>query len=354
MLTPPAVPTWRDQDLSRKMADLLSVIGSVFLLIFGTSSFRAGLPIYGVALYVFAAATLLNLFVFKTWHNWRLYRSVVLVIFSSLMIFLVLSGGENGTGILWCYSYPLLTFPLFGHRLGKWLIGGGMAGAILVMYMPELVGANYSYPMEFKHRFAGSLVFVSLMAYILEYARARADERTQVAMDLLRHHANRDELTGTYNRRGIKQKVQLELHRVGRDHTEMSVVLCDIDYFKKINDNHGHDLGDQALKEVARILMETVRITDSVGRWGGEEFLILLPNTSLIKGYQLIERVRKRIAQEPLIFGELSLNISISCGICSTRFSSQFDDLIRAADTSLYEAKADGRNCTRPVLAKAS
>ena len=123
-----------------------------------------------------------------------------------------------------------------------------------------------------------------------------------------------------------------------------------MDWFKRINDRYGHDVGDVALQHIARILGDTVRVTDMVGRWGGEEFLIMLPNTSLHKGYQLIERVREKVASEPIVIGEHTLNLSISCGICSTQFLSRFGDLIKAADISLYEAKAQGRNCTRPEL----
>jgi diguanylate cyclase (GGDEF)-like protein len=335
--------TWRD---------ILSLVGSLFLLIFGTSALFSEHTAYALTLYGFAAISLGNFLLYKKTGHWQRYRIVVMTLYSVLMLFLVVGGGENSTGILWCYAYPLLVFPLTGHRVGKWLIGAITACAIAAIYLPEQVGAVYAYPMDFRHRFAGSVLFVSMMGYILERARARAIEKTQVAMELLRYHASHDELTGTCNRRGIKQKVQLELHRVIRDRTEMSLVLCDIDLFKRINDAHGHDIGDMALKQVARILTETVRVTDSVGRWGGEEFLILLPNTSLQKGYQLIERVRKQVARQTLIFGDVSLNISISCGICSTRFFSSFDDLIKAADQSLYQAKAEGRNCTRPTLAR--
>lgn len=345
---------WLEQDISRLVADVLSLAGSTMLLLFGTSAWFSGHHSYAAILYVCSGLSLINLLIYKKYGAWLWYRNIVVTLYSALMLYLAISGGENGSAILWCYAYPLLSFPIVGHRVGAWLIGFVSACAITVLYLPEVIGSTYAYPMDFKHRFAGSLFFVSLMGYILERARFRANEKTRVAMTLLHHQANRDDLTGTYNRRGIKRKVELELHRVSRDKSEMSLVLCDIDFFKKINDTHGHDVGDLALKKVAQTLVETVRATDVVGRWGGEEFLVILPNTSLLKGYQLIERVRNELAQQSFEVAGVSLSLSISCGICSTRFFSDFDDLIRAADQSLYVAKAEGRNCTRPVLAKAS
>lgn len=348
------VQNWRDQDLSRMVADLLSLAGCAMLLVFGTTAWFSAHHAYALTLYAFSGLSLLNFLLYKRFGNWLWYRNTVISLYSFLLMVLVISGGENESAILWCYAYPLMAFPIIGHRAGAWVIGILAACAITVMYVPELFGASYSYSMDFRHRFAGSLFFVSLMAFILERARFRANEKTRIAMELLHNQANRDDLTGAYNRRGIRKLVEHELHRVNRDRTELSLVLCDIDFFKKINDTHGHDVGDLALKKVSQTLAETVRVTDMVGRWGGEEFLIVLPNTSLHKGYQLIERVRQQLAQHPIVLEGVTLNLSISCGICSTRFFSSFDDLIRAADQSLYVAKAEGRNCTRPALAKAS
>lgn len=336
------------------VTDLLSLAGSFFLMVFGTSALISRHPDYAFTLYAFSGISLVNFFYYRFLGGWLRYRNIVMLNYSIMMLFLVITGGENDTGILWCYAYPLLSFPILGHRIGAWLIGSMTACAIAVLYLPELFGATYAYPIDFKHRFAGSLFFVSLMGFLLERARFRANEKTRAAMELLHNQANRDDLTGVFNRRGIRKVVEHELHRVNRDRTELCLVLCDVDFFKRINDSHGHDIGDLALKKVAQTLSETVRVTDMVGRWGGEEFLIVLPNTSLQKGYQLIERVRQQLAQESLQLVGVNINLSISCGICSTRFFSSFDDLIRAADKSLYVAKSEGRNCTRPIQVMAS
>jgi len=332
------------------VGDVLCVLASVFLVIYGVKSYLAGLTLYSFCLFGFAASTTASQLLYKHYGNWKWHRNFIVFGFTLLYYFLLITGGEQNTGMLWCYTYPLMIFALVGPARGRWLIAAVLAGSGVVLYLPELVWATHSYSDNIKYRYTGSIVFVSALAYLMEHSRMKAQLASEMANENLRKLVRSDELTGTFNRRGIKQKVQLELHRVARDKSEMSLVLCDVDLFKNINDKYGHDVGDIALKTIASRLKETVRVTDVVGRWGGEEFLILLPNTALLEAYQLIERVRQSIAREPIEVAGEALFVSISCGICSTRFFSRFDDLIKAADVSLYDAKAQGRNCTRPEV----
>jgi len=331
-------------------SDTLCLLGSFCLILFGTKSYFSGLIAYSFSLFAFACCTLLSFVYYKRYGNWRFHRGFIAASFTFLCLFLVASGGEENTGLLWCYAFPLLSFTIVGPIYGRILITFVLTCSAVILYFPDLVWASHSYTDNTKHRFIGSIIFVSVMAHFMERSRVIAQTQSDEANEELRKLARSDELTGTYNRRGIKQKVQLELHRVVRDRTEMSLVLCDVDLFKNINDQYGHDMGDLALKHIANRMRNLVRVTDVVGRWGGEEFLILLPNTSLNEGYQLIERIRERIASEPIVVDDIKLNLSISCGICSTRFFSNFDDLIKTADKSLYDAKAHGRNCTRPSI----
>jgi len=301
-------------------------------------------------LVVFAVFTLTSFFIYKKFENWELHQSYISIAFTLLYLFLLATGGEENTGLLWCYSYPLLIFSIVGHVRGKWVVLFALICTPFILFVPDWAWASHSYTDNMKYRFSGSILFVSAMAYLTERSRMMAQQENELAYKKLRKIARSDDLTSIYNRRGIKQKMYQELARVRRDNTEMSVVLCDVDLFKKINDRHGHDVGDAALKVIAQQLSETIRVTDAVGRWGGEEFLILLPNTRLNEGYQLIERVRQNISNTPVTINGIKLDLSISCGISSTRFFIQFDDLIKAADMKLYEAKTHGRNCTRPVV----
>jgi len=337
---------------SRYISDVICALGIFFLIVFGIKSLMGGAVLYANVLFGFALSTFISFAYYKKKGNWAFHRGIVISGLTSLYLFLLASGGESDTGLLWCYSYPLIIFFLVGPKQGKRLMLAIFVCSLIILYLPDFILTNHNYSTNLKHRFTGSMLFVSIMAYCMERSRLLAQQTSDIAHANLTQLARSDELTGAFNRRGIKAKVQEELHRVVRDKTEMSIVLCDVDLFKTINDRHGHDIGDLALQHIANLLSDTVRVTDMVGRWGGEEFLIMLPNTNLHKGYQLIERVREKIASEPVLIEGLELNVSISCGICSTRFFSQFSDLIKAADISLYEAKAQGRNCTRPKLAQ--
>jgi len=339
---------------AERVSNVLCVLGSVLLTVYGIKSFLDGLTAYAVTLFAFASATMGSYFLYRLSGNWHAHRNFIVFGFSLLYLFLLASGGEENTGLLWCYAYPLLMFSLIGPKIGGRIVCAMLLASLVILYFPDWVWAAHSYTENTKYRFVGSILFVSTMGYFMERSRMFAQEALESANESLRHLVRSDELTGTYNRRGIKQKVQLELHRVARDNRELSLVLCDVDLFKQVNDRYGHDVGDAALKHIARLLQETVRVTDVVGRWGGEEFLILLPETRLSEGYQLIERVREKIANTVLEVNGVELKLSISCGICSTRFFSRFEDLIKAADVSLYAAKSQGRNCTRPHIRLAS
>jgi diguanylate cyclase (GGDEF)-like protein len=170
----------------------------------------------------------------------------------------------------------------------------------------------------------------------------------QNARATLIHQANHDELTGLLNRRGIMEALEREMARAQRQQQTLSVGLCDIDHFKQVNDVHGHLIGDAVLRDVARRLGVVHRPYDMVGRYGGEEFLLLQAAAGdQVQG--MFERIRCAMADVPFIVDEVRLEVTISCGV--SLFTPPRDKrdgvaLLAAADSALYEAKASGRNCT--------
>jgi diguanylate cyclase (GGDEF)-like protein len=156
----------------------------------------------------------------------------------------------------------------------------------------------------------------------------------------------RDGLTELFNHRHSIELLQGEFARVGRYEAGVSVIMLDIDHFKLINDAHGHQAGDAVLREVARLMREALRTVDAVGRYGGEEFLAILPHTSYQDAVQTAERVRAAIASHAFKFGEHELRITVSAGVAT--YPSDATDtpvaLIREADKALYRAKEAGRN----------
>ncbi len=165
------------------------------------------------------------------------------------------------------------------------------------------------------------------------------------AQDALRRHATLDHLTGLWNRRMILEQLDRELNRVRREKRPLSVALLDIDRFKYVNDHYGHAAGDAVLRDAATAINSQLREYDFVGRYGGEEFILLLPGCEAADGQMIAERVRTRIAAEPIKFGELLIPVTASLGVASTRAPDIIGtDLIAAADSALYRAKEGGRD----------
>ena len=177
---------------------------------------------------------------------------------------------------------------------------------------------------------------------------------TQTAQALLNAHrheaaltlANRDHLTGLYNRRAFEEELSRQHHRTLRHGTDMSVLLIDIDYFKSVNDQHGHEAGDEALKAVAGLIAGAARKVDLPARHGGEEFAVILPDTTRDQAVRLARRIQTRLAQTPIRAGAADLRLTVSQGVADSRGPGvrSAQDLVRAADEALYEAKALGRN----------
>lgn len=154
-----------------------------------------------------------------------------------------------------------------------------------------------------------------------------------------------DGLTSLYNRRYFFENIEREFERAKRYKSDLSIAMLDIDYFKKINDTYGHQAGDIVLKDLAQILTKTLRKTDLIFRYGGEEIIILLPETSLHQALIPLERLRKIIAERTIKFADKEFNYTISIGIAErTPEIRNNDELISQADEALYRAKNSGRN----------
>lgn len=167
--------------------------------------------------------------------------------------------------------------------------------------------------------------------------------QARIQMEALAMH---DGLTGLLNRRAIEEYAEAEFNMAGRKKQAMSVILLDIDHFKNVNDRFGHKFGDVVLRQVAQTLKEDLRNYDRVGRWGGEEFLLILPGTELKDAVIVAERLRSKTAavQTSLENGE-TFSIHISLGTaCTTGQFQSLAKLIDAADQALYQAKQSGRN----------
>jgi diguanylate cyclase (GGDEF)-like protein len=169
----------------------------------------------------------------------------------------------------------------------------------------------------------------------------------------LREQATRDALTGLWNRAAILDLLDRELARGRRESRSVSVILGDVDHFKRINDTLGHLAGDRVLRQVARRLSEALRPYDTVGRYGGEEFLVVLPGCDAPDATGLAERLRRHVAAEPVDGegGPVAVTLSLGIAVWDGTATADATELLQTADEALYRAKETGRN--RVVLGTA-
>ncbi|MDA0160186.1 GGDEF domain-containing protein [Solirubrobacter ginsenosidimutans] len=176
------------------------------------------------------------------------------------------------------------------------------------------------------------------MAVVAAVVRSLA-ARNEKLVGRLTVESRIDPLTGVLNRRGLEERFDVELARAARERRPLAVVAIDIDHFKRINDEHGHQAGDRALVWLAATLCEHTRGADVIARVGGEEFTIVLPGADLASAYDFADRLRERVAHV-----DVAIPLTISAGVAAADAPTTADALTEAADRALYDAKRGGRN----------
>jgi len=164
------------------------------------------------------------------------------------------------------------------------------------------------------------------------------------AEDALRQIASTDELTGLLNRRSFTEIIQRETARSQRSGHQLTLCLCDIDFFKRINDTYGHAAGDHVLQTISNLLRSALRDYDFVARWGGEEFIFLWPDTDMVVARQISERLRERISSSHISFEGHVIAVSMTLGIAQFSVGEKWPSVVARADEALYRGKTEGRN----------
>jgi diguanylate cyclase (GGDEF)-like protein len=186
------------------------------------------------------------------------------------------------------------------------------------------------------------LIYLTLL---LAISRLRSDYlRTRERAEWMQHIAASDPLTGVANRRALNERLVAAMALVERHAQPLSLLMLDIDGFKQINDQHGHASGDAVLVELAGLMSEQLRVSDHLGRWGGEEFLVLAPSTPLASALELAERIRCATLAHRFAHGQA---VTISIGVAQALPGERPEQLVARADVALYEAKRLGRNQVR-------
>ncbi len=196
---------------------------------------------------------------------------------------------------------------------------------------------------------------VVLLSFVVSSARLLVTQgRLLVAKEALRREAKRDSLTSLWNHKAIMEILERELLRAERDQQPVGVIMADVDHFKNVNDSRGHAAGDAVLRIIASGVAAMVRPYDSVGRYGGEEFLIVAPGCGLGETWELAERIRNHVARCNIMAGGTAVHVTLSLGVATGSTAADLEKVLHAADAAMYRAKGAGRNRVEPSLGRAA
>ena len=335
----------------------LGVLGFVSSLLLDDPSGQAH-PFDAVALPLMSVVMVLLTAAF--WRLKRRVRTLEAVLFCSLGLFflskLIYIVSHPETVLLinelaefgwWFPGLYTLAFWMFGARRGR-AISLGYFGAILLVgtvFLAPLIGSG-SYAQElyiFSQMYLSSATIILVLGTFAGLTERQA--RLATDMTLLAHT---DVLTRVSNRRALRAQLEEEIERAERYGRTFALILLDIDHFKRVNDTFGHDAGDSVLQEVAALLSESVRDIDHLGRWGGEEFLLVLPELTLPGALQTANRLRDTVASHT--FTGVG-TVTASLGLTTFVPSDEVETLTKRADDALYCAKESGRNAVAHVEA---
>lgn len=284
------------------------------------------------------------------WRRRGLFFALELLLFAGLAAMILASLGysvlvlpstnvNNLRGLgYWTSVMSTLAFLIFGVRTGLRISLVTFFAAVGIWVAEITLGDNGSAAERtilFQLYSANAIQLLLLWAFGV-LVQSQTQEATRLERD-----ANTDILTGLPNRRFLQAQLDGEFERASRYGRTFSVALLDLDHFKRVNDTLGHAVGDATLQEVARLLVGGARTLDTTGRWGGEEFLLLLPELSLGAAGEVAERFRRLIEGHPFAHGQA---LTASVGVAEYRRGEGLEGLLARADAALYRAKTQGRN----------
>lgn len=332
--------------LSKRCCQLAGSVDVAFFFIFLLlgSPILAWVNVISVAMYVWAYRAFIQ----------RRNRLAILLIRTEVLVHAglgtVLVGWESG------FHYYLMMFipALFVSMRARsaWALAGCLwlyyIGLDALMWFIDPLQPISSGALLAVHIFNLTVVFCMFSYLVLFYVNTVTRARRK-----LERMATVDSLTGLFNRRHMIELTEKALARNERTPGNLTFMLMDIDYFKQINDEFGHDAGDRALLAISRLLESSLREQDFVGRWGGEEFLAVLPDTDFKQALVIAERLRAQVQSMELLQGEARIGMTLSIGLTQYCPKELLSTTVARADHALYEGKSAGRNRVEVALAEA-
>ena len=320
----------------------VSYITSAVMFVYGFKNLHAEQWLLPLILFTIGGCFLLNVLVYQASKKLQRACTIEALLVGVFVLSLAYQGGHNNTALYWVFPFPAILFGLLGVRHA--LLSNALLVVILaaMLFSPELILAEYKEAEA--SRFLASLLIVIIVCWINDHYR----ERSHQAMELLQQskelQANTDALTGLANRRFLDSSLLPALAQQSNELFPLAVIMCDIDHFKQLNDQFGHDAGDEVLKGVAHLFQQNLRQQDIACRTGGEEFLLILPHTSTADARKVAEKIRLQFPLQRWVTNDHNYPITASFGVAECNHTAQFSEAVKLADQQLYQAKHQGRN----------
>ena len=341
------------EDLRLKKAVMTIVSSSIaFLAIFwGSLYLYSGYPLSGaipLSYAVISFSSTLHFFTTKRF-SFFCFSQLLLILLLPFLLMWSLGGFANGSVVMiWAFFAPLAAlFFIDLKAASRWMLA--FLGLLILSAAFDQTFAAHARPMPagintlyFLMNTGCGFILIGIVLYYFVKDRESAYKQLQQSETHIRELMLADPLTGVANRRHLDERLSMELARQARYDQPMSVIMADIDWFKRVNDLYGHAMGDTVLKTFANQLKDNLRTSDFMARYGGEEFVLLLPNTRIEEAVALAERLRE--ATKRIRFDHSDLSLTASFGVTITRPGESMADVLARVDKAMYLSKSSSRD----------
>ncbi len=312
----------------------ISVIGTLYLFFYMLIHFARNELLIAIVELIVIIFSIFNLTFYIKTKNKEVVSNIILAGILLFFDFLLIDGGLEKTGIYWIFVYPTLAFFLKDRLIGIYWNLAFVLSIIILLFLDKHKIVNLTFSEE---KVILALVTYSAIFIIMVFIKSNISFNYEKIEKL----ATTDSLTGIYNRFQILKLLKTEIEKALRYNKTFSIILFDIDNFKSINDNYGHQKGDYVLKKVTEIFSKNIRKTDYFGRLGGEEFIIITPEIDAKSALIVAEKLRKLLEKSK--FDDVG-QITASFGISEFEKGKDVNQLLKEADDALYLAKRKGKN----------
>ncbi len=342
-------------ELKKRVFNITSLLGLlVFFISFLVNLFVRANILVTISSLFFALLFLLSHWLSKK--KERLEMAINILLFPLLLgsfIFWYFDGGIRGSVGFYLISYTIAVGMLTNGKKRNILfilVGFIFTSFFLIEILrPNLFSLEISSSLYILNMFSGisTVLAVTMIGLIIIVEGYRRERNMNIEYsNKLKNLSIKDPLTGLFNRREIMKNIEYEKKLIKRGNLPFSLVMCDIDDFKALNDKYGHNFGDKVLTGIAVLLSDEVREYDTVSRWGGEEFLILFPKTGSLEVRTIIERIKKVLTDKVFVYKGNKVSVTATFGIMEANFSEDSVlDCIEKADKAMYKGKMQGKNC---------